>query len=111
MTEDTFISHLVELRDRLLRALIAVGLVFLCLFPFAAELYDFLAFPLMRALPEGTKMIATGVVSPFLIPVKVTIMVAFSIALPSVLYQGWAFIAPGLYNHEKRLGITGGAGG
>ena len=103
MTEDTFISHLVELRDRLLRALIAVGLVFLCLFPFAAELYDLLAYPLMRALPEGTKMIATGVVAPFLIPVKVAIMVAFSIALPYVLYQGWAFIAPGLYTHEKRL--------
>lgn len=103
MTEDTFISHLVELRDRLLRALIAVGLVFLCLFPFAAELYDFLAYPLMRALPEGTKMIATGVVSPFLIPVKVTIMIAFSLALPYVLYQAWAFIAPGLYAHEKRL--------
>lgn len=103
MTEDTFISHLVELRDRLLRALIAVALVFLCLFPFAAELYDFLAFPLMRALPEGTKMIATGVVAPFLIPVKVAIMVAFSIALPYVLYQAWAFVAPGLYAHEKRL--------
>src|SRR5688572_32871542 len=103
MTEDTFISHLIELRDRLLRALIAIGIVFLCLFPFAAELYDFLAFPLMRALPEGTKIFATAVFWPFLIPVKVTIMVAFSIALPYVLYQGWAFIAPGLYTHEKRL--------
>lgn len=103
MTEDTFISHLVELRDRLLRALIAVGIVFLCLFPFAAELYDFLAYPLMRALPEGTKMIATGVVAPFLIPVKVAIMIAFSLALPYVLYQAWAFVAPGLYAHEKRL--------
>ncbi len=105
MTEDTFISHLIELRDRLLRALIAVGVVFLCLFPFAAELYDLLAHPLMRALPEGTKMIATGVVAPFLIPVKVAMMVAFALALPYVLYQAWAFIAPGLYIHEKRLVI------
>jgi len=103
MTEDTFISHLVELRDRLLRALVAVGIVFLCLFPFASELYDMLAYPLMHALPEGTKMIATGVVAPFLIPVKVAMMVAFSIALPYVLYQAWAFVAPGLYSHEKRL--------
>ena len=105
MTEDTFISHLIELRDRLLRALIAVGVVFLFLFPFASELYDLLAYPLMRALPEGTKMIATGVVAPFLIPVKVAMMVAFAAALPYVLYQAWAFIAPGLYAAEKRLVI------
>jgi len=103
MTEDTFISHLVELRDRLLRALIAVGVVFVCLFPFASELYDLLATPMMRALPEGAKMIATGVVAPFLIPVKVAAMVAFAVALPYVLYQAWAFVAPGLYAHEKRL--------
>jgi sec-independent protein translocase protein TatC len=105
MTEDTFISHLIELRDRLLRALIAVGVVFVCLFPFASELYDLLAHPMMRTLPEGTKMIATGVVAPFLIPVKVALMVAFTVALPYVLYQAWAFIAPGLYIHEKRLVI------
>jgi sec-independent protein translocase protein TatC len=105
MTEDTFISHLIELRDRLLRALIAVGVVFLFLFPFASELYDLLAYPMLRSLPEGTRMIATGVVTPFLIPVKVALMVAFSIALPYVLYQAWAFIAPGLYAHEKRLVI------
>ena len=103
MTEDTFISHLMELRDRLLRALIAVGVVFLCLFPFAADLYDLVAYPMMRALPPDTKMIATGVITPFLIPVKVALMVAFAIALPYVLYQAWAFIAPGLYAHEKRL--------
>jgi len=103
MSEDTFISHLVELRDRLLRALIAVGIVFACLFPFASELYDFLAQPLLGTLPEGAKMIATGVVTPFLIPVKVAAMVAFSVALPYVLYQAWAFVAPGLYAHEKRL--------
>ena len=103
MTEDTFISHLVELRDRLLRALVAVLVVFLCLFPFASELYDLIASPMMRALPAGTKMIATGVVTPFLIPVKVALMTAFAIALPYVLYQAWAFVAPGLYAHEKRL--------
>ena len=103
MTEDTFISHLMELRDRLLRALIAVGVVFICLFPFAADLYDLVAHPMMSALPAGTKMIATGVITPFLIPVKVALMAAFAIALPYVLYQAWAFIAPGLYSHEKRL--------
>jgi sec-independent protein translocase protein TatC len=103
MTEDTFISHLMELRDRLLRALIAVGIVFVCLFPFAADLYDLVAYPMMRALPPDTKMIATGVITPFLIPVKVALMAAFAIALPYVLYQAWAFIAPGLYVHEKRL--------
>jgi len=103
MNEDTFISHLMELRDRLLRALIAVGVIFLCLFPFASELYDFVAHPMIAALPPGAKMIATGVVTPFLIPVKVALMIAFAIALPYVLYQAWAFIAPGLYAHEKRL--------
>ena len=103
MTEDTFISHLIELRDRLLRMLIAVGVVFAILFPFASELYDLLAYPMMRALPEGSKMIATGVVAPFLIPVKVAAMVAFAVALPYVLYQVWAFVAPGLYAHERRL--------
>jgi sec-independent protein translocase protein TatC len=105
MTEDTFISHLMELRDRLLRALIAVGIVFACLFPFAADLYDLVAYPMMRALPPNTTMIATGVITPFLIPVKVALMAAFAIALPYVLYQAWAFIAPGLYAHEKRLVI------
>ncbi|MGE5524985.1 MAG: twin-arginine translocase subunit TatC [Rhodospirillaceae bacterium] len=103
MSEETFISHLMELRDRLLRSLVAVAVVFVCLFPWASELYDFLALPMMRTLPEGSHMIATGVVTPFLIPVKVAMMVAFVIALPYVLYQAWAFIAPGLYLHEKRL--------
>ena len=101
--EDTFISHLIELRDRLLRALIAVAVVFIALFPWASELYDLLAAPMLNALPEGAKMIATGVVTPFLIPVKVAMMVAFMAALPVVLYQAWAFVAPGLYAHEKRL--------
>jgi sec-independent protein translocase protein TatC len=105
MSEDTFISHLMELRDRLLRALIAIGVMFLvlCLYPGPGAIYDFLALPLTRELPEGTKMIATGVITPFMIPVKVTSMVAFVLALPFVLYQAWAFVAPGLYSHEKRL--------
>src|SRR5918997_1792165 len=103
MSEDTFISHLVELRDRLLRALLAIGVVFACLFPWSSELYDVLAHPMMRTLPEGSKMIATGVITPFLIPVKVAAMMAFLIVLPYVLYQAWAFVAPGLYSHEKKL--------
>jgi sec-independent protein translocase protein TatC len=103
MSEDTFISHLVELRDRLLRSLIAIGLVFVCLFPFASDLYDVLAAPMMHALPQGSKMIATGVITPFLIPVKIAAMIAFLVVLPYVLYQAWAFVAPGLYSHEKKL--------
>ena len=103
MSEDTFISHLMELRDRLLRSIIAIGIVFLCLFPFASDLYDLLAYPMMRTLPEGSKMIATGVITPFLIPVKIAAMMAFLIVLPYVLYQAWAFVAPGLYSHEKKL--------
>ena len=100
---DTFISHLVELRNRIMRAAAAVVLVFLCLMPWAGRIYDLLARPMMAALPTGSKMIATGVITPFLIPVKVTLLVAFIIALPWVLYQAWAFIAPGLYEHEKKL--------
>lgn len=103
MIQDTFISHLMELRDRLLRALGALAIVLLCLLPWASELYDLLANPMMHALPEGTKMIATGVITPFLVPVKVALMVAFVIVLPYVLYQAWSFVAPGLYAHEKRL--------
>ena len=103
--QDTFIAHLVELRDRLIRAIGAVLLVFFCLMPWAGEIYDLLALPMMHALPEGTRMIATGVVTPFFVPVKVTLMVAFVIALPVVLYQAWAFVAPGLYAHEKKLAI------
>src|SRR5438105_9685715 len=102
-TPDTFISHLVELRDRLLRAILAVIIVFLCLFPWARELYALLAMPLIAALPAGGQMIATDVVGVFLVPVKVAFLVAFVIALPYVLYQMWAFVAPGLYVHEKRL--------
>jgi len=104
-TQETFVSHLIELRQRVVRALIAFGVVFVAIFfwPGAAPIYDFLAAPLMNALPEGARMIATGVVTPFLVPMKVTALVAFMIALPYLLYQAWAFVAPGLYENEKRL--------
>jgi len=104
-TEQPFVSHLVELRDRLIRALIGVGLVFggLCLWPGPGAMYDLLAAPLVATLPAGSTMIATNVISPFLVPLKVTLMAAFLVALPVVLYQVWAFVAPGLYSHEKKL--------
>jgi sec-independent protein translocase protein TatC len=103
--EETFISHLVELRDRLVKAIIGVALVCIALFiwPGPKEIYDFLAMPMLASLPPGAKMIATGVVSPFLVPMKVTLMFALIVALPWVFYQMWAFVAPGLYTHEKRL--------
>ncbi|MBS0544719.1 MAG: twin-arginine translocase subunit TatC [Proteobacteria bacterium] len=103
--QESFIAHLMELRDRLLRSLVAVGVVFVCLMPWAGDIYDILAKPMMATLPTGTHMIATGVVTPFFVPVKVTMMVAFVLALPVVLYQAWAFIAPGLYAHERRLAV------
>ena len=102
-SEDTFISHLVELRDRLLRAIVAVLVVFIALFYWASDIYTLLAQPLLASLPAGGKMIATDVVGVFLVPVKVTLLVAFLVCLPYVLYQVWAFVAPGLYAHEKRL--------
>jgi sec-independent protein translocase protein TatC len=103
MTQDTFISHLIELRDRLLRGLLAVTIVFLCLFPWAKDLYTVLAQPLLAVLPVGGQMIATDVVGVFLVPLKVTALVAVIITMPFLLYQLWAFVAPGLYSHEKRL--------
>ena len=105
MQQDTFISHLVELRELVMRALLAVLGVFVLLFlwPGSGPIYDFLAAPLMHALPEGTRMIATGVITPFMVPMKVTALLAFLVALPYVLYQAWAFVAPGLYEHEKKL--------
>ena len=104
-TEQPFVAHLVELRDRLVRSLIAVGLVFavLSFFPGPAALYDLLAKPLVAQLPVGSHLIATNVISPFIVPLKITLLAAFLIALPYVLYQLWAFVAPGLYSHEKRL--------
>jgi sec-independent protein translocase protein TatC len=99
------VAHLTELRDRLLRALLAVLVVFICLFPFANEIYGFVSQPLRALLPEGATMIATEVASPFLTPFKLTLVAAIFIAIPYVLYQIWSFIAPGMYRHEKRLAI------
>jgi sec-independent protein translocase protein TatC len=104
-TEDTFISHLIELRSRLLRSIVAVIIVLVCLVPWAKNIYAVLAAPLLKALPHGSTMIATDVTGTFLVPLKVTLMAAFLIALPYVLYQIWAFVAPGLYQHEKRLAL------
>jgi sec-independent protein translocase protein TatC len=103
--EETFISHLVELRDRLVKAAIGVLVVtaLLMFWPGPTALYDFLAKPMIGALPVGSKIIATGVTAPFLVPMKVTLMLGLILALPWVLYQAWAFVAPGLYTHEKRL--------
>jgi sec-independent protein translocase protein TatC len=101
--EDSFISHLVELRDRIMKSSLAVIAVFLCMMPWSSQIYDFLASPMMAALPPGSKMIATGVITPFFIPLKVTLLASFIVALPLVLYQAWAFVAPGLYAHEKKL--------
>ena len=103
--EETFISHLIEMRDRLLRAVLAVVVIFVCLFPWAQDLYALLAEPLLAALPKGGQMIATEVTTPFFVPVKVTLMAAFLLAMPWVFYQAWAFVAPGLYQHEKRIGV------
>lgn len=101
--EQPFLSHLVELRSRLLRALAAVAALCLALLPFANDLYAFLAQPLLRHLPEGATMIATAVTSPFVAPFKLSLFAALLIAVPYVLYQAWAFVAPGLYRHERKL--------
>jgi sec-independent protein translocase protein TatC len=101
--QETFISHLVELRDRIVRASVAVIVVFVSLVYWAPTIFRLLARPLMQNLPAGGKMIVTDVTGSFFVPMKVTMLVAFVIALPFVLYQIWAFIAPGLYQHEKRL--------
>jgi sec-independent protein translocase protein TatC len=104
-TEAPFVSHLIELRDRLIRAVIAIAIAFgvLAFFPGPAGLYDLLAAPMLAHLPRGATLIATNVISPILVPLKITLMAAFLVALPVVLYQLWAFVAPGLYSHEKKL--------
>ena len=104
-TEQPFVQHLIELRDRLVKAAIAVLVAgaALAIYPGPAELYDLLAAPLVAQLPSGATLIATSVISPFLVPLKILLMTAFLLALPVVLYQAWAFIAPGLYSHEKKL--------
>jgi sec-independent protein translocase protein TatC len=100
---ETFISHLIELRDRLLKAAIAWIVLFIALFPFANDLYTVLAQPMLAKLPQGGQMIATEVVTPFFVPIKVAMMTAFLGALPVILYQMWAFVAPGLYAHERKF--------
>lgn len=104
-TEQPFIAHLIELRDRLVKAIaaIAVAFVALAIYPSPAGLYDLLALPLVQHLPKGATLIATNPISPFMVPIKVTMLAAFMLALPVVLYQVWAFVAPGLYSHEKKL--------
>ncbi|MBA4109612.1 MAG: twin-arginine translocase subunit TatC, partial [Leptothrix sp. (in: Bacteria)] len=103
--EQPFVAHLIELRDRLIRAALAIGLAFaiLAIYPGPANLYDLLAAPLVAHLPKGATLIATSVISPFMVPIKITMMSAFLLALPVVLYQIWSFVAPGLYTHEKKL--------
>ena len=101
--EQPLISHLVELRTRLLRSITAILLVFIALIYFSNNIYDFVAQPLLSQLPAGTSMIATDVATPFITPIKLTLVVSFFVAIPYLLYQAWAFIAPGLYQHERRL--------
>lgn len=100
---ESFVSHLIELRNRLLRIVVGFVLVFVALFPFANKIYALLAAPMLAKLPAGGHMIATAVTTPFFVPMKVAMMAAFVISLPHTLYQIWAFVAPGLYDHEKKL--------
>lgn len=102
---ENFISHLIELRNRLLRIVIGFVIVFIILFPFANEIYALLAAPLLSELPTGGQMIATAVTTPFFVPMKVAMMTAFVLSLPHTLYQIWSFVAPGLYAHEKKFMI------
>ena len=101
--EKPLVEHLIELRNRMVKAILAIVIVFLVLSPFMKQLFDALSHPLMVALPAGTKLLSTGVVAPFLVPLKVTLFVSFLIALPVVLYQAWAYVAPALYRQEKKL--------
>ena len=100
---DTFISHLLELRNRLLKVVVGFLMTFIVLFPFANKIYALLAHPLLAKLPVGGQMIATGVTTPFFVPMKVAMLAAFVISLPNTLYQIWSFVAPGLYLHEKKF--------
>ena len=104
-TEQPFVQHLMELRDRMIKAVIAIGVAaaVLAFFPGPGALYDIMAAPLVATLPKGATLIATNVISPFVVPIKILFMAAFMMALPVVLYQVWAFVAPGLYSHEKKL--------
>lgn len=102
---ETFISHLIELRDRLLYIVAGLALTFVALFPFANKIYTILAAPLLASLPKGGQMIATAVTTPFFVPMKVAMLAAFVISLPHTLYQLWKFVAPGLYQHERRFAV------
>ncbi|MBU2967747.1 twin-arginine translocase subunit TatC [Amphritea sp. 2_MG-2023] len=103
--EQPIVSHLVELRSRLMRALLAILILFLCLFYFANNLYEIVSAPLTALLPAGTSMIATDVTSPFFAPFKLTLVLSLFLAMPVILHQVWGFISPGLYKHEKRLAV------
>lgn len=106
-SSETFVSHLIELRTRLIRAVgtILGFFIILFLYPGPSAIYDVLAQPMLATLPTGTRMIATGVITPFMVPVKVTLLTAFILSLPVVLYQAWAFVAPGLYKNEQKLAL------
>jgi len=101
--EQGFVSHLLELRDRLLKAIVAILILFIALFSFSEEIFSYFAQPLISLMPEGTSMIATGVTAPFLVPFKLVLMLSVLLSLPYTLYQVWSFVAPGLYKHEKSL--------
>src|SRR5258708_39587168 len=105
LAEGTLISHLLELRDRLLKAMLAVGICFVPCAYYMNQLFTFVADPLIHKLPAGATIIATSVVAPFTVPFKMALLLAIGIAIPFVLYQAWAFVAPGLYRHEKKLAV------
>jgi sec-independent protein translocase protein TatC len=105
LAEGTLISHLLELRDRLLKAMLAVGICFIPCAAYMNQLFTFVAEPLIHKLPAGATIIATSVVAPFTVPFKLALLLAIGIAMPVVLYQAWAFVAPGLYRHERKLAI------
>lgn len=105
LAEGTLISHLVELRSRIMKALVAVVVIFACLVPFAQQIFQFVSRPIREVLPEGSSLIVTGMATPFMTPFKTTLYVALFVAMPVVLYQAWAFVAPGLYRREKRFAV------
>ena len=105
LAEGTLVSHLLELRDRLLKAMLAVGICFVPCAMYMNQLFSFVAHPLIQKLPAGATLIATSVVAPFTVPFKLALLAALGLAMPIVLYQAWAFVAPGLYQHEKKLAV------
>ena len=105
LAEGTLVSHLIELRQRLVKAVLAIALIFLGLLPFTDEIFDFIAEPLKAQLPPGSPLITTGITAPFMVPIKATFFAALFLAMPIVLYQAWRFVAPGLYRKEKRFTV------